>query len=98
MADGFADVEEEVEAGAEGKAAGVAIGIERFALDVLHDKVGEAVGGDAAVEEPGDGGVLEAGEDLPFGGEAAAGVIRVEAAADDFEGGGHLELQVGALG
>ena len=43
------------------------------ALDVLHDEVGAAVVGGAAVEEPGDVGVVEAGEDLPLVAEAARG-------------------------
>jgi hypothetical protein len=74
------------------------MGVEGPAVDEFHDEVGQAVRGDAAVEEAGDEGVLVGGEDLAFGGEAAAGVIGVEAAAEEFDGGGHGELAVGAFG
>ena len=56
------------------------------------------LGGDSAIEEAGDGGVLERGEDLALGHEAAACVVGIEAAAEQFDSGGHGELAVGAFG
>ena len=40
------------------------------ALDVLHGEVRLPLGGHAAVEQPGDVGVAEPGQDLPLGEEA----------------------------
>jgi len=54
--------------------------IERRSVDIVHDEVGNAVGGDASIDESDDVGMAEGGEDLLFGAEAAAGEAE---AADD---------------
>ena len=61
-----ADDAKELEALAHRQVATVAVAVERLALDVLHDEVGQPVVGGAAVEQPGDVGMLEAGQDLPL--------------------------------
>ena len=75
----------------------VAILVDRLPLDVLHDEVGAAVLGGAAVEQLGDVRVVEVGEDLALGAEAADDLVRVHAAPDELEGDLLLELLVGPL-
>src|SRR5579864_3787172 len=59
----------------------VAILIQRLALDVLHNEVRLAIFRAAAFQQAGDVGMLEAGENLPFGFEASQRKPGVEAAA-----------------
>ena len=61
-----ADVAEQVQPRLDGQPAIVAVAVDVLAVDVLHREPGEPVGGDAAVEQPRDSGVVEAGEDLPL--------------------------------
>ncbi len=53
---------------------------------------------EATVEEPGDGRVIELGENLPFAAEAHRGVVAVEAAPHQLERDDLSELAIGALG
>ena len=92
------DVEEQSEAGLEIQASRVAPGGERLALHVLHGEVGTALGGGAPVEEPGDVGVLEAGQDLALASEALEHLVGVDAAAQQLERGALLERAVGPVG
>src|SRR5262249_28234249 len=64
-------------------------------LDVLHDEVGEAVVGGAPVQEPGDVGMVEAGQDLALALEVAYDLRGVGSAAKDLEGDPLVELLVG---
>lgn len=97
--DGGADFAEEVEATGEGEVVVRAVFTEGGAVDVLHDDVGRAVGGCAAIEEAGDVGVVERGEDLAFGAEAGEHFRHEEeGGADDFDGDGFFELFVVAFG
>jgi hypothetical protein len=59
-------------------------------VDALHREPGATVGRDAAVEEAGDGGMLEAGEELPLDGEAGDDLAARHA--------GTHQLHRGALG
>jgi hypothetical protein len=52
----------------------------------------------AAIEETGDGRVIELGEYLPFATEAHRGVVTVETAAHELERDDLIELAIGALG
>ena len=53
---------------------------------------------EATVQEPGDGRVIELGENLPFAAEAHRGVVAVEAATHQLERDDLSELAIGALG
>ena len=87
VADGGADVEEEEEALLEiERAAGAVLGDGDAVFDELHDEEGNAVGTGAAVEEAGDVGMFEAGEDLAFLLEATEDGTGVEAAAEELDG------------
>ncbi len=68
--DGGADPAEEIEPPVDRELMGVAVLVDGHSLDELHDQIGAAVLRAAAVVEAGDIGVLEAGQDLPFGKEA----------------------------
>jgi hypothetical protein len=70
---------------------------ERHTLDQLHGEKRPAVVRRAAVQEAGDVGMLEAGEDLPFLQEPAEHVVRVDAALQNLDGDGAFELPVGAV-
>ena len=94
--DGGRDLAQEREARAQGEAVGGGVGGDGDAVDVLHDEVRLAVGGDAAVEQGGDVPVVEVGEDLAFVAEAADGEVALVAAAEELEGDAFLELVVGA--
>jgi hypothetical protein len=69
-----------------GQAAGVAVAVDRLAVDVLHHEVGQAVGRGAAVEQPGDVRVVEARQHLPLGAEALQPLVAAQVAADHLEG------------
>ena len=66
-------------------AAGVAPGGDRFALDVLHDQKRPAVGGDAAVEQRRDVGVLEIREDLSLATESGERELGIQSALDQLD-------------
>ena len=68
--DGGADLHEQLDAFADVEPVVVAVAVQRGAFNELHDVIGRTVGGVAAVEDAGDVGVFEAGEDLAFLAEA----------------------------
>ena len=96
--DGFADGQNQADSvfDAQGPLGGVAG--DPGAFDELHDEPGDAVFGGATVEQAGDVGVFEAGEDLAFAAEAAEDEIGVEAGAHQFDGDFGFVLIVGANG
>ena len=96
--DGPAHVGEQVEPGLDGQPAVVAVGVDGLALDDLHREVGEAVGRRAPVEEPGDGGVLEPGEDGPLAEEPPDDDVGVEPPLEQLERDALVERPVGPLG
>ena len=61
------------------------------ALDQFHDEVGSARGRLAAVEDPGDVGMVHEGQGLAFGLEAGDHLARVHAGLEHLEG--HLAAQ-----
>ncbi len=67
-------------------------------VDVLHGEVRPPVGGDAAVEEARDVGVLQPRENLPLAEEAAENLAAEWPAANELERDVLLELAVGAIG
>jgi hypothetical protein len=68
--DGGADFEKKLEAVLNGERLPIAIVVDGQAVDVLHDEVGQPVFGSAAIEEVGDMGMVEGGEDLSLASEA----------------------------
>src|SRR6266446_7453788 len=70
VVDGGTDGAEELEPRDGGELVPVAVRVDREALDVVYDQVGEAVCSRAPVQEFDDVRVVEAGEDLPLGPEA----------------------------
>ncbi|MEZ4654917.1 MAG: hypothetical protein R3E12_15350 [Candidatus Eisenbacteria bacterium] len=69
-----------------------------LAVDELHGEPGSTVVGDAAVDEGGDVGMGESGEDASFAEEAALHLFSVESAADELEGHALLEGRVDPFG
>lgn len=96
--DGVADLQEEVEALGGVEAFLVAPFVDRESIDVLHDDVRAAVVGGAAIEEAGNIGVIEGGDNLPFAAEALEDAVRLHAAVDDFDGDLFVVGFVGAVG
>ncbi len=94
---GLADDQEQVQALDDGELALPGVGVDRGALDILHHQVRPAIVGGAAVDQPGDVGVLERRQDLPLGAEPAHAVV-IEQAADDLDRDALLERAIGALG
>ena len=63
-----------------------AIVIDRLPFDILHHQERASIIGGAAIDEPGDIGVLEMGQYLPLGAEAAKSIVGIHSALDDFDG------------
>ena len=97
-----ADLGEEAEPVLNGEPPPVAVGRDGLALDELHREVRPPVEapalGDAAVEEAGDVGVVEAGEDLALLAEPGEHGLGVHPAPDELERGALAVSAVGALG
>src|SRR5690606_28764042 len=83
--DGVAHVEEEAQPGLDAEAPPVAPGVDRLALDVLHDEVRRLVAGHAGIQQPRDAIVLEAGEHALLLPEAREADGVAERAAHDLE-------------
>ena len=97
VVDGAGDGDDEPDAVIDAEASGVGPGGDGSAIDELGDEVGDAVIGLAAVEEAGDAGVVERGEEVALASEPRADVGAGEGQrrADDFDGDGLLEGAVG---
>ena len=67
------------------------------AVDVLHSDVELAVFGGAAIEQVGDGGMTEAGQDLSFAPKTLAERLQFEGQPDDFQGHLLIEFASGAV-
>src|SRR5579872_2602288 len=78
--------------------AGLAIVVNRLALDVLHHEVRQAVLGGAAIEQPRNVGMVQAGQYLPLVAEALDDELGVEVAPDELDGDLLTESLVGAGG
>jgi len=90
--EGFGDVADETDAGGEGEGVSLAVGVDGFTVDALHDHPGIAFGGEAAVQDFGKTGVVEVGKDLALGVEA--GAVGGGAAGDELEGTDLFEAAV----
>ena len=78
-------LQEEVEPRVGVEFAAIGVVDQRRAVDILHHQVGPSVGGGAAVEQPRDVRVVESGEDLPLGAEAADDRIGVHPPLEDLQ-------------
>ena len=96
VGDRLAHLREQRQALLERRAVLGAEGGDRPALHELHDHVGAAVGGDAAVVQARDARVLEARQDLALGLEALE--LRARLELQQLDGDALLEAAVGALG
>ena len=67
-----AGAEEQLDARAQVEPVGVAVGVDRPAVHVLHREVRQPIVGDAAVEQRGDVRMRETGQDVALGEEAIA--------------------------
>ncbi len=76
----------------------VAVGVDRFAVDVLHDEVRRAVRRAPAIEQSRDVRVLQRRQDLPLHAQPALHLAREHAAADQLDRDLLLVFLVGALG
>ena len=84
--DGIAELEEESEPRVDREIVFAAVVVDRRSFDVLHDQVRNAAGGRAAVEQAGDVGMLERGQNLPLLPEALQQRLAAGAAANEFDG------------
>ena len=98
VAHGVTDVEKQSEPGVHVEAVRLAVPDDRSTLDELDGEPRLPLGGDAAIEQPGDVGVVEPRQDLAFGEEAAVDGGGVHPFPDELEGDALLELTVGPLG
>ncbi len=92
---GGTNLKEKFDAARNGKFVGVAIFIDRAPGDELHDEVGSAVFGAAAVEKASDVGMVESGENLALIAEVVQDETRSGRGANEFDGDFLIELAVG---
>ena len=97
-ADRAADHDEEAQTGVDVERAPVAVAIDGLAGDVLEHQVWHALGRCAAVDEVGDVGMHETGEDAPLGEETLAQDVRGELGPDELDRHGLREGAVVAPG
>ena len=83
--DGLADLEQKLHPALHRQPTPVAVLEQRRSVDELHHEVGEAVLGDAAVEERRDVRVLEVGHHLPFEAEPLQNLLGSEHRAHDLD-------------
>ena len=98
MADGRADLLEHPQAGVQRGVVLTAIVGDRDTVDVLQGEVGQAVVTDAGVQQAGDVGVGEAGQDLPLAAEAPPQLAVGQARAQQLQCDLALVQTVGARG
>ena len=83
---GIADAPEQGQARLHGQGVALAVLVDGHALDEIHHQVRLAAVGGAGVDQPGDVGVIEAGEDLPLTGEAGVQDVAIEGRAQHLDG------------
>lgn len=98
VGDGFGYLEEELAALVRGEVEPVGVVGNGFAIDVLHDEEGTAIGHGAAIEKACGVGVIELSEDLAFAAETFGGIGTGEAGAEDLYGNEFVELGIVAFG
>jgi hypothetical protein len=86
MLDRRARLDEKSQARLQGEAVHLAVLRDGRAPDQLHHEVGEPVRGDPAIQEAGNIGVVQGGQDLALGPEPAKDVLAVHSPADQLEG------------
>ena len=98
VADGLAHGQEQAEAVAQVQVAPGAPGVDGHTVDELHHQVGPAVGSHATVQQPRDVGMVQVGQDLALGAEAAQHLLAVHAPAHQLQRHLLAVLVVGAHG
>src|SRR5262245_195845 len=93
-----ANIEKERENLSGGKPRFAAILRDAPSRHVLHDDVGQTFGGGAAVKQPGDIRMIQAGENLPFAPETLQDKVGVHAGRYQLDRGFYLVLVIVALG
>src|SRR5258707_15206810 len=78
IGDGRAHLSEELQAFGRGQRVRVAVGVDRFAVHVLHDEVGKSVVGGTAVDEARDIWMIELRQNLSFIAKTAEDFLGVE--------------------
>ena len=63
----------------------VAVGVNRFAVHVLHDEIGQAVIGRPAIDQARDVGMIELRQDLPLIAKAAEYVLGIEPSPNELD-------------
>ena len=94
---GLADAAEETQAIVDGQPVRVGVRRDRRAVDVLHHQVRRALRCVAGIDQAGDVGMREAGEDVALGREAE-GAVRARRASHQLQRDALLVLAVVALG
>ncbi len=94
VSDGLANLAEEVEPLVDPEPVSVAVGVDRLAVHVLHDRIGDTLGGRAAVEEACHAGMLQARQDPSLVAEAPAHLLVVEGAGKQLDGNALVEVRV----
>src|SRR5215472_7873625 len=74
----------------------IAVEVNRLTLDVFHDEVGQAVVGRASIEQAGDVGMVEHGQNPALTVKPIKDVVGIQTSADDFDGNEFLKGVVGA--
>ena len=85
IGDRRAHLAEELQALGRGQRIRVAVGVNRFALHVLHDEVGQSVIGRSAVDQARDVRMIELRQNLPFIAKPAEDVLGVEPAPNELD-------------
>src|SRR5688572_4685337 len=98
IGDGCADLSEQSQALVERQLTSAAVLIDRFAVDMLHHEIREAVAGGAAIEKPCDVWMVEPGENLPFMAKPLEYRVGIHSALNQLDGDAHVELRIAALG
>src|SRR5205085_5790677 len=86
VAHGRADGLKELQSVRNGQLTSIAVQVNRLAFNVLHDEVGQAVAGRAAIQQASDVGVIEHGQDLALTAKSQNDIVGIQSAADDFDG------------
>ncbi len=85
IGDRRADLAEELQALGRGQRIRIAIGVDRFALHVLHDEVGQSVVGRAAIDQARDVRMIELRQDLSFIAKPAEDVFGIESSPNELD-------------
>ncbi len=95
---GGADRSKQFETFGNRQSTGIAVLVDGCAVDQFHDQIGHSIVGGATIEQAGDVGMVETGQDLALVAEALQDELVVEAATHQLDGNLMLELAIDADG